>query len=239
MRTDTLSPTMAAALHGATTGSRQDHFLIGLTGRAGAGKDTCAEILAHYGFRALAFADPLRDEVCEAYGVPRSVLVQRTAKETPQQSLAVVHCRNLSFRCCIERLGYDTEEPRSPRWVMQRWGTEFRREQNPRYWISQWERRVQTLRAAGRHRLIVTDVRFANEAESLQHLGGHLLQVHRPELRALEPDSTTHASEPIAPLPADDVIHNDGDREHLHAEVVRVVSRFGSLAADLAMRGRT
>lgn len=216
-----------------------DLFLIGLTGRAGAGKDTCAEILAHYGFHALAFADALREEVTEAFSVPRWVFVQRAAKETDRPALAIRNCINPAFRDRMVELGHGLDEDRSPRWIMQRWGTEFRRAQNPLYWIFALDFRVRMAYRNGQRRLVVTDVRFDNEAECVRGLLGRVLQVHRPELRALQPDSATHSSEPVTPLPADDVIHNDGDREHLHAEVVRVVSRFGSLAHGPALGARS
>lgn len=46
------------------------HHLIALTGHAGAGKDTTADLLvAHAGFRRLAFADALRGEVSNAFSV--------------------------------------------------------------------------------------------------------------------------------------------------------------------------
>lgn len=46
------------------------HHLIALTGHAGAGKDTTADLLvAHGRFRKLAFADALRGEVSNAFSV--------------------------------------------------------------------------------------------------------------------------------------------------------------------------
>lgn len=49
-------------------------ILIGITGAAGSGKDTVGAILREAGFASVAFADPLKNFVKEAWGLPDDVL---------------------------------------------------------------------------------------------------------------------------------------------------------------------
>lgn len=222
-------------------------ILIGFTGRAGAGKDTCAQLLAAHGFQAIAFADALRSEVAEAWRVDPRMLTDRDTKEWPIAALAVERCTDLRFvRAIVDAEGGMSAEefaaPRSPRWVMQRWGTEYRRAQDGRYWldiVARWagQQRDAALHAHRPALLCVTDVRFPNEAALIRALGGHLVLVHRPDLPAMNGDTGQHASE--AALPAGIEVHNDGDLEHLRAELARVLSTLtgqAQMAAVAAVR---
>ena len=57
--------------------------LVGLTGLAGSGKDTVANIMAtHFGYRKFAFADPLYLEIADAFEVEVIDLNRRDCKET-------------------------------------------------------------------------------------------------------------------------------------------------------------
>lgn len=58
--------------------------LIGLTGRAGCGKDTVARFLCEaHGFVQIALADPLRDGLKAMLGVTDEQLHRRDLKEAP------------------------------------------------------------------------------------------------------------------------------------------------------------
>lgn len=198
--------------------------LIGFTGRPYSGKDTCAQLLSQHGFHRAAFADVLRHEVAEAWRIDMRLLSEPSTKEWPQSVLAVRRCWDLQFVKAMAAAGHDTAEPRSPRWIMQRWGTEYRRAQSSRYWLDHIARWVGQQRAAGLMRLCITDVRFADEAALLRSLGGRIVQVHRPELPARDADTVTHISE--LSVPADVAIHNDGDLEHLRAELIRALEQL-------------
>lgn len=170
--------------------------LVGLTGLANTGKDTVASILAEHcaGFVRLAFADALRAEICEAYSIDPMLLSVRETKETPTALLSLENCRSFGFigaavLAIMERLPADAAAPtlhaimvapRSPREVLQLWGTEYRRKQNPAYWTRGMVDRITTLRRAGVAQFVVTDARFPNEAETIRLAGGHIWQVRRP-----------------------------------------------------------
>lgn len=217
-------------------------LLLGFTGRAGAGKDTCAQLLAQHGFAAIAFADALRAEVAEAWRIDPRMLTDRDTKEWPIEALSVSRCADRRFINALVDIegGMPADEfdaPRSPRWVMQRWGTAYRRAQDPRYWLDIVARWVGHQRDEARqaHRpalLCITDVRMPNEAALVRALGGTVVQVHRPDLPPMATDTAGHASEQLPP--ATHEVHNDGDLQHLHAELARVIGLVTGTGAALA-----
>lgn len=213
-------------------------LLLGFTGAAGAGKNTCADLLEYYGFHAVAFADVLRAEVAEAWRIDLRMLTDRATKEWDIPALAIGNCADSAFVVAMHTVGHDTATPRSPRWIMQHWGTEFRRAQNADYWtwhVAKWVRRMH---GSGYWRLCITDVRFANEAQLIETMGGRMVEVLRPNASGSLADGTArHISESRAHLLANreaSVVHNDGGMEHLHAELVRVIMDLASPDAQAA-----
>ena len=78
------------------------------------------------------------------------------------------------------------EAPRSPRWTLQLWGTEYRRRGvygRDSYWIDLVASRIQRESGA---RFVVTDVRTYGEARYIEDIGGVLVRIRRPELEARE-----------------------------------------------------
>lgn len=198
-------------------------LIIGLTGQPGSGKDTCAQALAPYGFAAVAFADALRLEVAQVWHLDPRMLTDRATKEVAHPALAIEHCTDKRFLHWAAYHGLSLHDARSPRWLMQRWGSEFRRAQDPAYWVGQVEQWIAQQMAHGRQRFVVTDVRMPNEADLVRRLGGYVLRVHRPELPAMAADTAGHSSEAHATLPVDAVIRNDGSLDALAGEVHRVL----------------
>jgi hypothetical protein len=189
--------------------------LIGLTGPAGAGKDTVAQCLqAAAGFHITAFADPLRDEVANAFGIPVEFLTAREAKEYPISALAICRCSDAGFR--LTMAGQLSMAPRSPRQIMQWWGTEYRRAQDVTWWTKRTNHRIEMARLHG-DPLAITDVRFPDEADLIRRHGGSIWQVKRPGLQATE---GTHASAVTGNEFAPDVvIENDGGLDDLRMAV--------------------
>ena len=197
--------------------------LIGLTGAVGAGKDETANILCGMSFRRMAFADALRIEVAKAWGIDLREITDRAGKETATPSLAVKRCLHIDFGRWCRSEGIDRDPARSPRWVMQAWGS-YRRADDRLYWVAMARRWIEyQRRGCDRFNLVITDVRMPNEAQMLRQAGGQLLRVHRPGLAALPADTVGHASEGHHLLTADGDLHNDGDLQHLQAEVARVL----------------
>jgi hypothetical protein len=167
-------------------------IIIGLTGYAGAGKDTVADALVtHAGFRKIAFADQLRLEVSGGYqlGDQSYLLAQRSTKETPLHALAFCRCHQEAFvdrmmdLQSAEQPDFDWETwayaPRSPRQIMQWWGTEYRRAESANYWSTKTAVHI-AANSDEDARWIITDCRFDNEAQCIRSLGGEIWQVQRP-----------------------------------------------------------
>ena len=208
--------------------------VVGLTGPAGSGKDTVAGLLQiHCGGYALAFADALRQEIVDAYCIEPSMLTQRETKEHPMSALALHRCLDHAFVARmvahyraglradeIEGEALDLAAPRSPRQIMQWWGTEYRRHQDPCYWVV---KALTHIRAA--HRLmprplfVLSDVRFVDESILVRHLGGQIWQIKRPGCGVPEGAHTSEVTG--AQFAPDVIINNRHDIEHLQQMVLR------------------
>lgn len=197
--------------------------IIGLTGRPGSGKDSCAEALATWGFHRVAFADALRIEVAAAWRVDMRMLTDRATKEVPLPGLAIGMCNDPQFVLWALDHDHSIHEPRSARWTLQRWGSDFRRAMDPDYWVRIVHRWAGRQIGIGLNRLAITDVRLPNEAAMVRHMGGWLVRVHRPDLPAMAADTASHSSEAHGAMAVDAVIHNDGNLDELRDEVLRVV----------------
>lgn len=143
-------------------------MIVGIAGRAGAGKSYLADqlIQADERFVHLSFGATLREEIAEVMGG---------------------ECPNLWVK------------PTSPevRWILQQYGTNFRRDQDPDYWVKKSSEKALSLQERGKIP-VYADVRFPNEAHMIQSSGGVLVRVVAPtslrqsRLGELPPE---HASE--------------------------------------------
>lgn len=164
--------------------------LIGLTGHAGSGKDTAAAYLVQrHGFVQASFADPIRSMVqlfLEEAGLDHAWATERAMKERTIPSLGV-----------------------SARGLMQTIGTEVGRALHADLWVRHLELRLGLATAQPVHdRIVISDVRFENEAAWVQQWGGKIIRLHRRQAGAVR----SHASEAeILALPADVDLHNHGE----------------------------
>lgn len=167
--------------------------IIGLTGFAGAGKDTVADLLVtHARFRKLAFADALRAEVANGFGVSMQSLSDPLTKHNPTTALRMRRAPRDFLASVVLSLGVASpdhrtplsdewlDEARTPRQILQWWGTEYRRAQHVSYWTRTMVSRIVGYQREGEKRFVITDVRFDNEAQMVRNLGGLLWQVTRP-----------------------------------------------------------
>jgi len=215
-------------------------FILGLAGQAGAGKDTVADHLVKaYGFVKFAFSDPLYAEVQAAYELPDQVLLRdRATKEVPSERLALVNCQSDEFIGVA--MGYIAHEsrhlhdmPLSPRQVLQLWGTEYRRAQDPHYWLNKAEafiHKVQNERLYPEHApqyFVEVGTRFENEREWI-HTGawGELWQGNVWHIHREEPASgDTHSSAAVLAVePRERQLWNNDSIERLHRGVDLLMS---------------
>ncbi len=179
-------------------------LLIGLPGRAGAGKSTVARMLdEHYAFTELALAEPILDMVCSLYsmaGIDGAWAVERSLKEQPT------------------RLGY------SYRHLAQTLGTEWGRQLSPDFWLRVLKLRLEAPELEGES-VVISDVRFPNEAEFITRRGGVLVRV----VRDIAPAARPHASEAHTDtLPVTTELLNFGSCATLLDQVDRLITSLRS-----------
>ncbi|MGC5319324.1 hypothetical protein ACPXB5_11360 [Micromonospora arida] len=164
--------------------------LIGLIGRARAGKDTfAARLIEAHGFTRYAFADALRGVALDLDPIVLPI-------DTVQGSARLSEI--------VERVGWEgAKEYREVRRTLQRLGVAVRT-LDEEFWVS----RVMLKISANAKPAVVTDVRFANEAAAIVAAGGRLVRI----VRAGQDESDTHISETaLADYPTHAHIDNDSD----------------------------
>lgn len=164
-------------------------ILIGLAGCKRCGKDTVADWLVRdHGFVKYAIAGPLK-ETCK-------LLFELTDDQLHGDAKDVVD----------ERYGV------TPRYLMQRLGTEFVRDTvGQSFWIDRFRRWYESTDAT---RIVVSDVRFPNEVATIESLGGYVFGLYRPSTDD-ESETETHASEKPENLRVHGVVINDSSIDQL------------------------
>lgn len=171
-------------------------MLIGLTGKAGSGKDSAGQYMVFnekYNFKRYAFADCLKKNLSRITGIPGNYFYDRDKKEE-----------------VLEAWG------KSPRELAQLFGTEVARYLHPDIWIRALENemghRVGGIRNST-FDTVITDVRFENEADWIRSNGGHVVHVHRD----VDPiEASDHITEKgIEVLGQDYVLMNTGKLSEL------------------------
>lgn len=117
-----------------------------------------------------------------------------------------------------DRPGFSTVTVRR---LLQWWGTEFRRAQDPDYWTKAWERNLAKYDLATTH-ILVDDVRFSNELAVISKHGGVFVRIERPGFHGANDHSSENSLDHVQDW--DLVIHNDGSlvefKEQITAQVL-------------------
>lgn len=176
------------------------HKLIGICGPARSGKDTTANFIvaANHGFYRYSFAEPLYRMAYACFGTDfRAEEWQGAAKET-----------------AIPAIG------KSPRQILQTLGTEWGRELiNQDLWTILARRKLM-INGPG---MVISDVRFENEAKFIRDLGGVVVHIRRDDAIKVNP----HASEAGVQIDNGDfVILNNGTLEELQSKVEGIFGEF-------------
>ena len=166
--------------------------LIGLAGKAGTGKDTVAAYLKEqYGYDRYGLADPIKSML-------RQILVlfdNPALKELPHPLFG-----------------------KSPRYMAQTLGTEWGRNLiHPDLWLICAGQAFEWLqKQPGFVGIVISDVRFENEAAWVRAQGGQIWHVLRPSAAPVE----AHVSEAgVGYVEGDEVINNIGSIEDLQQKI--------------------
>jgi hypothetical protein len=203
-------------------------IILGLAGPAGSGKGTVSAYLAkRYGFIEFAFSDGVYREVAAAFGVDESFLRARATKETPTQLLAAENCNEEPFVNVLARHVDHGDSAVSPRQILQLWGTNYRRSQDPDYWVKNAEAWIERLQAvypypeiAPQH-FVEGGTRFENEREWIHNCFGNVWHLRRDGVVTVN----AHVSEtPLPVLDGERELWNNSTIERLHAGVDLLMS---------------
>lgn len=223
-------------------------MLIGLSGPAGVGKDTVADYLVEtHGFTKFSFSDALYREVSEAFDLPIATLQDRAVKEFQHWKLTAVQCRDVDFARIMmdaaKDLGVDESwlHEFSPRWVLQRWGTDYRRAQDQDYWIKRtalWVRAwLDVTKDDGVQHggLVNTSVRFPNERDFIDQLGGMIWHLRRKDASAIASQQDYISEKGLDILPTDRVINNNGTAAQLRTAASLMLASGPGTRLDLGV----
>lgn len=197
--------------------------LVGLIGKKRVGKDTFAAVLVEeFGFARVAFADPLKEM---ALAIDPYIQAE--------------HSYRLSD--AVDVLGWEGAKDAYPevRRFLQRLGTDGVRQFDEDFWVragmraAAAKRRPMRLntsdgRAATAPRpVVITDVRYPNEADAIREAGGTLVRIVRPGVD----DGDTHASETaLDGYAVDYTVSNLQDIQRLSERARYVAGWVGAIA---------
>lgn len=188
--------------------------VIGIAGKIGAGKDAVAEHLAKkHSFKIVRFADALKEEILNT--------MRLTCEEIWKSYQNWQHIKDVRLiRTPDEddlRQMLWIDKPPIVRRLLQEWGTELRRAENPSYWINKWQEKIDDLMWQG-HSVVSPDMRFENEYTAVIVARGITMLVTRPGT-----EEGDHASETgVANYDANmfnEHVHNSGSLEDLGAYI--------------------
>jgi len=113
-----------------------------------------------------------------------------------------------------------TTKPPLMRALMQNFGTEVRRKQDPEYWVKRWQQTAAKELANG-VTVLTDDVRFKNEAQAVKSAGGILIRLKRTDMVRTDAHSSEVEQESIK---CDYTITcGKGDHEILYRELDAVI----------------
>jgi len=177
-------------------------MIIAFTGFKRSGKSKCSAHLAKHGLERINFKTELLNELKQSLPDLLKYWADKY-KMTIDEMLENKPCEEVRF-------------------LMQNWGTEFRRSEDKNYWVNKWKKNV-----AGKN-VVVDDCRFLNEAKAVKDNGGVIIKIIRPGFLG-----DSHQSEKeINDIQADYTIFNDTD-------INKLIQAIDDLYVELKKRSET
>jgi hypothetical protein len=190
---------------------------VAICGFANTGKDTAAEYIAtKYGYKVEAFATRVR-KVLEAVN---PIVGQRFNEDRDHLAYRYVY-----YNDAVRELGYAEAKKRYPiRPLLIALGNACKEQLGPTVWIDPVLPRdyygappaVQTT-APTLQPTLVTDVRYPDEYQRLEHLNGFLIAIHRSGVGPANEHETLHV--PTIQSRTVMHVHNDGTLEELYRKL--------------------
>ncbi len=205
-------------------------MIIGFAGKAASGKTTAAGMLLAGQpdkIVVLPMALMLREEVANFIRLVGAEAQVRLVYGDQQDKVRVFYlAEDRALEQCPEWRGFISlnrdiqDRPGfsavTVRRILQWWGTEYRRAQNPDYWTAAWAKKLQEYDLSQTH-VVVDDVRFVNELEVIKQHGGRFVRIVRPGFDGANDHSSENSLDHFDGW--DLVIENDGSLDALAARI--------------------
>lgn len=188
-------------------------MILGITGFKGVGKDTAADYLvaAHH-YNKIAFADKLKEAVAALLNIDIDTINELKEVQTSWGGTK----GEVSLRIYERDDGEPNEYNFTWREFLQRFGTEMGRNV---FGHDFWVKLAFDKMAYTTDDWVISDVRFANEAEAIHRADGKILQIFRPGF-----ESDGHESE--IPMPGDLIdygLANQGTIGDMHKDLDEII----------------
>lgn len=235
--------------------------IIGLSGVAGVGKDYIANILCEdFGFIKVAFADPIKRICRDVFDFSEEQLWGPSEKRNEPDKRYLRSTINAGHMLTEEALKEfpDGMVPQylTPRYSLQKLGTEWGRECYENVWVDYTLRVAQKistgqylydsqlgLRSATwlehpdgllkvKKNVVIPDVRFRNELDALHKVDAKVIRIRRSRGTTLDAEAAQHASErDQADIPDSDfdfVLNNVEEPLALQVSIIEMMKVLGS-----------
>lgn len=174
-------------------------IIIGITGKAGSGKDTLSDYLVNQGFIKLSFGSAVKDIVSIVTGWSRD-FVEGTNEERHLRETLKHPDYNKTCRELMQFIGTDL----------------FRKQLSDNIWVNIIKNKIESDKI--NNKFVITDVRFDNEAQMIKSIGGYIIQINRQNIHKLN-----HISENGITCDVDYIIENDGSKNELHDKINKFI----------------
>lgn len=188
--------------------SANNGVMCGISGKIGSGKDSVAKALVEKdcGFsKVIAFADPLRDEIDQLINAARGASLPKYPDVSVEELSHIISTLESALKNNPE-VRSDSRVPEI-RHALQYWGTDVRRKRDDLYWVKRTVWNALEYAFASGCGIIVSDVRFPNEAQMIHDFAGKVFRIeashdirktrleHRDMENTLTQASAAHQSE--------------------------------------------
>jgi hypothetical protein len=148
---------------------------LGHKARHGKGEFAVAIKGNHADVAVLSFAGPLRDEVSKA---AEEAFYRKFPVEAPFEGAMGLRllCDEVGVTYDPEAIADEAYPWGKQRALLQHWGTEYRRSQDPDYWLKRMKQNISECTAKI---IVIDDLRFPNEFDFIGSLGGIRIKITR------------------------------------------------------------
>lgn len=188
-------------------------MIVGFVGKKGSGKSTAAEFLEEeHGFTRHNFKDTLVAEIKHKLPLVLNEIVE------------LMNWTEYEFNgsgdepWTVDRLF--KEKPPVMRALLQNYGTEVRRADDPAYWVDAWGQLASVLSEKD---LVVDDVRFENEAQAIRDMGGCLIRIVKDSFDYPVVDAHASETEQDSIIVNHEIKVKEGDLDKLKELVLKAV----------------